>query len=176
MRHLLTTTCCAALLFSMATFAQSYQPQTNTYVKNGMTYIVKDGVTYRTRGERMFVFEPRHNYWAAYEDGHKVASGVANGGTPDGEHETPTGVFHIYDKKGVNYVSSKYPINPDGSRGGAQMPYAMHFTKSGHAIHGSPGVSRTNSSHGCIRVQTAYAKWLNESFMTPSTKVVVYPY
>lgn len=124
--------------------------------------------------ERYFIFDPNSQKWAAFVNGRKVASGPANGGGPG--LETPSGTFHIYTKKGPGYLSNQYPINPDGSRGGAQMPYAMHFTKSGHAIHGAPSLSRYNSTHGCIRVKTSAAKWLNESFMTPSTKIVVYPY
>lgn len=167
MKWFIATSCVALLSFSITAFAQSNQYYSNQYSNNTKSYQQKD--------ERVFVFYPRKNKWEAYQNGRKIKSGVANGGAPGG-HETPTGVYHIYSKKGVNHVSSQYPIYSNGSRGGSQMPYAMHFTKSGHAIHGSPGVTRTNSSHGCIRVQTAYAKWLNESFMTSSTKVIVYPY
>jgi lipoprotein-anchoring transpeptidase ErfK/SrfK len=125
--------------------------------------------------QRFFVFDPHRNHWAAYENNRKIRSGVANGGAPYG-HETPTGVYRILDKKGPGYRSNEYPINPDGTRGGAQMPYAMHFTNSGHAIHGSPGISRQNTSHGCIRVKLDDARWLNEYFMIPGSKVVVYNY
>lgn len=124
--------------------------------------------------EKVFIFSPHDKYWAAYVNGRKIRDGIANGGKPG--YRTPTGVFHVMSRKNVYYVSSRYPINRDGTRGGAFMPYAMHFTKSGHAIHGSPEISNQNSSHGCIRVKTAAAKWLNESFMTPGTKVIVYPY
>lgn len=124
--------------------------------------------------EKVFVFSPHNKYWAAYINGKKIRDGVANGGKPG--YRTPTGVFYVMSKKGVHYVSSRYPINANGTRGGAFMPYAMHFTKNGHAIHGSPEISNQNSSHGCIRVKTAAAKWLSESFITHGTKVVVYPY
>lgn len=124
--------------------------------------------------QKVFVFSPRDKHWVAYENGHKVASGVANGGM-DG-HRTPVGVFHVMDKAGPYHVSSVYPKYKNGSRGGAPMPYAMHFTKIGHAIHGSPQIYNHNSSHGCIRVKTSAAKWLNESFMTRGTTVIVRPY
>jgi len=129
---------------------------------------------YRMQNQKVFVFYPRELRWVAYENGRKIKSGVANGGKPG--YKTPSGVFYIYSKNGVNHVSSKYPLNSNGTRGGAKMPYAMHFTKAGHAIHGSPQISNQNSSHGCIRVKTKYAKWLNEEFMTRNTKVIVYPY
>ena len=144
------------LSYSVAATAQSYQYQSNQ------------------KDERYFVFDPNEGKWTAYLNGHKVASGRANGGRPG--LKTPSGTFHIYTKKGPDYLSSKYPINPDGTRGGAPMPYAMHFTNSGHAIHGAPSLSRDNSTHGCIRVKTSSAKWLSEKFMTPSTKIVVYSY
>lgn len=148
------------LLYSVAATAQSYQ-------QNGTRYApVKE--------ERYFVFDPKTEKWTAFINGRKVASGPANGGRPG--LETPEGVYHIHSKMGPDYRSSRYPINPDGTRGGAQMPYAMHFTGSGHAIHGAPSLSRDNSTHGCIRVTTSAAKWLSESFITPNTKVIVYSY
>jgi len=124
--------------------------------------------------EKVFVFSPRTKYWAAYENGHKIRSGVANGGKPG--YQTPAGTFRVIDKKGPTYLSTRYPINPDGTRGGAMMPYAMHFTRAGHAIHGSPEISNQNSSHGCIRVKSDAARWLNQSFMARGTKVIVYSY
>ena len=123
--------------------------------------------------QKVFVFDPKTKTWAAYENGRKIKSGVANGGKPG--YKTPTGVFYVYNKAGANHVSSKYPVNSNGTRGGAPMPYAMHFTKAGHAIHGSPQISNQNSSHGCIRVKTDAARWL-QNFITPGTKIIVYPY
>lgn len=129
---------------------------------------------YKIQNQKVFIFYPHDLRWAAYENGHKIKSGIANGGKPG--HRTPVGVFRVLDRKGPNYLSTRYPINANGTRGGAQMPYAMHFTKAGHAIHGSPEISNQNSSHGCIRVKTKAARWLNHHFMTPGTKVIVYPY
>ncbi len=126
---------------------------------------------YNTGGERIVVFSPRYKEWAAYDaDGYKVASGVANGGKPG--HRTPAGSYRIYNKAGPGHVSSKYP-KPTG---GAPMPYAMHFTKAGHAIHGSPEISNVNGSHGCVRVKTTAAKWLSSYFVKPGTKLVVHSY
>ncbi|HLB56492.1 MAG TPA: L,D-transpeptidase [Coxiellaceae bacterium] len=158
--------CSATLLsFSISALAQSNQSYSKQYSKNPSAQV---------KAEKVFIFDPRTKKWAAYQNGKKVGSGPANGGKPG--YHTPRGTFHIYSKKGPNHVSSKYPVYSNGSRGGAKMPYAMHFTKAGHAIHGSPTISNQNSSHGCIRVKTSAAKWLNESFMTRNTKVIVYPY
>jgi hypothetical protein len=128
-------------------------------------------------GERVFVFSPRHKYWAAYNsDGFRVARGVANGGAhycPDVGRacRTPRGSFRVHSKGPSSCVSSKYPL----PSGGAPMPYCMKF-KGGYAIHGSPHISNRNGSHGCIRVKTAAAAWLSNNFIRHGTKVVVLPY
>lgn len=126
---------------------------------------------YPTNGQKTFVFNPRDKEWAAYDaQGYRVSYGVANGGMNG--YRTPAGTYYVYNKAGPNHVSSKYPA----PNGGAPMPYAMHFTKSGHAIHGSPYISNTNGSHGCIRVKTSAAAWLSKNFITNGTKVVVQSY
>ena len=134
----------------------------------------KSTTPYATVMQKTFVFNPRTKSWAAYLNGRKINGGVANGGKSG--YRTPSGVFRVYGKQGPSYRSSRYPIHRNGTRGGAPMPYAMHFTVAGHAIHGSPQISNQNSSHGCIRVTTSAARWLNQNFITIGTKVVVYPY
>ena len=63
------------------------------------------------------------------------------------------------------------------------MPYCMYFHK-GVALHGSEDIPGYRASHGCIRMFTRDAKWLNENFVESSnaernhnlgTKVVVRP-
>lgn len=131
-----------------------------------------------THGKRVFVFDPRHHAWAVYdENGKRIRQGRASGGSeycPDLRRacKTPAGTYRIYSKKGVDCVSSKFPLK---TRGGALMPYCMHF-HGGYAIHGVPKMTRGNESHGCIRVKTNDAKWLNQKFMHIGTKVVVLPY
>jgi L,D-transpeptidase ErfK/SrfK len=83
---------------------------------------------------------------------------------------TPTGIFYIKYKEGHDCFSSKFPI-PDG---GAPMPYCMYFY-GGYAMHGCvlPGY---NASHGCIRMFTEDAEWLNKSFVefgAKTTEVIV---
>lgn len=133
---------------------------------------------YPTHGQKTFVFSPKDREWAAYDaEGYRVSEGIANGGKPG--HQTPAGTYTVYDRQGSDYKSSRYPTaaeNGNGVAGGAPMPYAMHFTKAGHAIHGSAYISNVNGSHGCIRVKTSAAYWLNKNFITPGTKVVVQSY
>ncbi len=129
------------------------------------------------QGERVFIFSPRLLRWAAYDaQGYQVASGKANGGAsycPELGKPclTPRGAFRVQRKGTIDCVSSRFPLGT----GGAPMPYCMHFG-GGFAIHGSPYISNRNTSHGCIRVHTAAAKWLHSYFMQRGTKVIVLPY
>lgn len=80
---------------------------------------------------------------------------------------SPIGSFAIYTKQGAYCKSTKYPVG----RGGAPMPYCMFFHK-GFALHGSNDVPGYHASHGCIRLFTKDAQWLNQEF-TPGGKVAV---
>ena len=62
------------------------------------------------------------------------------------------------------------------------MPYCMYFHK-GFALHGSNDIPGFRASHGCIRMFTDDAKWLNHEFVDIAkdtnaylgTKVTVLP-
>lgn len=62
------------------------------------------------------------------------------------------------------------------------MPYCMYFHK-GLALHGSDDIPGYRASHGCVRMFTRDAKWLNEEWVEASnernhfmgTKVVIRP-
>ena len=129
------------------------------------------------QGERAFIFSPKLQRWAAYDKyGYKVAGGIGNGGADfcaetNEPCRTPVGKFRITRKKGVECESSQFPIG----EGGSPMPYCMFF-KAGNAIHGSPTISTVNSSHGCIRIYTKAAKWLNLNFLDKGTRVITLPY
>ena len=131
----------------------------------------------KQQSTNVFLFSPRHLQWAAYdENGNLVGHGRANGGAdfcPDlGEPcHSPGGTYAVQDKGSFGCVSKKFPIG----KGGAWMPYCMHFG-GGYAIHGSPVISERNASHGCIRVTTDAAKWLSYEFIKVGTKVVVLSY
>lgn len=124
-----------------------------------------------------FVYNPRSLQWTAIGDNGKVVrTGHGSGGRsycPDIHRScrTPTGTYHVMSKRGADCRSSRYPVG----RGGAPMPYCMFFSKY-YAIHGSPDVPHRNASHGCIRVPTSDAHWLNHHFINIGTKVVVKPY
>lgn len=95
---------------------------------------------------------------------------TAKGYCPDlhrGCH-TPTGHFAIYNKGGAGCVSRKFPVG----RGGAPMPYCMFF-HGGFALHGSNDVPGYNASHGCVRMMTPDAKWLNKTFTSGEVGVPV---
>ncbi len=83
--------------------------------------------------------------------------------------QTPLGTFRISRKQGSDCISSEFPVKTNG---GAPMPYCMHFYK-GIALHGSKALPGHNASHGCVRVYTRDARWLNESFATIGTKIKI---
>ncbi len=124
-----------------------------------------------------FVFYPNKLKWVAYDNnGSVVRSGKASGGRkycPDigRSCKTPSGTFYVYSEGGSGCKSSRYPVG----RGGAKMPYCMFYSKN-YAIHGSDDVPNYNASHGCIRVRSSDARWLNQNFIGVGSKVVVKPY
>lgn len=132
-----------------------------------------------THGRRTFVFDPEHQAWAAYDEkGSRVNTGRASGGkiycADVGRGcRTIVGRFTISRKGGADCESTAYPIETNG---GAPMPYCMHFSSKGYAIHGSNDVPDYNASHGCIRVTPIAAKWLSHHFVQIGTAVVVLPY
>lgn len=129
-------------------------------------------------GRKVFVFDPKHTAWAAYDaDGNRIRTGSASGGSDWCDDigrpcRTVVGKFRVYRKQGEECKSSKYPIETGG---GAKMPYCMHF-HGGYSIHAAYEVPNYNASHGCIRVKPPVAKWLNENFVDVGTTVEVKPY
>lgn len=129
-------------------------------------------------GRKVFVFDPKHTAWAAYDaDGNRVRTGSASGGADWCDDigrscRTVVGKFRVYRKQGAECTSSKYPIETGG---GARMPYCMHF-HGGYSIHAAYEVPNYNASHGCIRVKPPVAQWLNENFIDVGTTVEVKPY
>jgi L,D-transpeptidase ErfK/SrfK len=114
--------------------------------------------------------------FGAYDEyGYLVHWGPMSGGQnwcPDVGRgcRTITGQFYVFDKKGPQCISSKYPI-PEG---GAPMPFCMFFYR-GYAMHASflPG---HHASHGCIRLFYEDAQWLNQNFIRMGrggTKVII---
>ncbi|MBS0289568.1 MAG: L,D-transpeptidase [Proteobacteria bacterium] len=104
--------------------------------------------------------------WGAYDDkGNLVKWGDASGGKNFCDDigqacKTVTGTYTIYKKQGSACKSNRFPVG----KGGAPMPYCMHF-QGGYALHGG-NVPDFNASHGCIRVPVREAQWLNQNFVT----------
>ncbi len=103
--------------------------------------------------------------WAAYDsNGNLVRWGGASGGKNFCDDigkgcKTVTGTFTFYKKSGSSCKSNLFPVG----RGGAPMPYCMHFS-GGYALHGG-FVPDFNASHGCVRVPVHEAQWLNQNFV-----------
>ncbi|WP_242602123.1 L,D-transpeptidase [Legionella nagasakiensis] len=123
--------------------------------------------------------------WGAYdEDGRLVKWGpISSGSDKCSDNSSPTcrtktGIYRIFSKENERCKSNVFPIG----RGGAKMPYCMYFHK-GLALHGSDDIPGYRASHGCVRMFTRDAKWLNQEFVELSserneflgTKVVVRP-
>ncbi len=108
--------------------------------------------------------------WAAYdESGELVWWGPISSGSDKcagvyGGCVTPTGSFRIVRKQDIDCISTAFPRRADGDNGGAVMPFCMHFFR-GYALHGSNEVPGYRASHGCIRMFTEDARWLNEEFI-----------
>jgi lipoprotein-anchoring transpeptidase ErfK/SrfK len=134
-------------------------------------------MTRRATGRRVFIYNPRHTAWAAYDaSGDRMKTGRASGGAAwcgdvGRSCRTVRGQFRVYSKGNADCKSSKFPLG----KGGAPMPHCMFFHK-GYAIHGSYSVPNHNASHGCIRVTPSAAQWLNQNFMKNGTTVIVKPY
>ena len=63
---------------------------------------------------------------------------------------TPRGIFRVAWKAGARYISTSY---------GVPIPYAVFFAPGGIAFHQG---SLTTSSHGCIHLTMAAARFYNE--------------
>ncbi len=127
-------------------------------------------------GEKFLYVDLKDSAFGAYDAaGNLVQWGPASGGKTicDGhktkECLTDSGLFRIYRKQGADCTSSTYP-GDDGKP--AKMPFCMFFFQ-GEAIHGSPMYGFTDSSHGCVRVFTKDAQWLNQNFVQLGTKVLI---
>lgn len=133
--------------------------------------------------DKTIIVSPSLLAWGAYNNqGQLVKWGPISGGKDFCEDvnrpcRSKTGVYTLYEKRGPDCVSTKFPIEMEtGMQGGAPMPYCMFYFE-GFALHGSPQVPGYNASHGCIRLFTEDARWLNEEFTVGGrTHIVVLPY
>jgi len=137
-----------------------------------------------SEGEKEIIVDQDKLAWGAYDaEGQLVnwgpiASGSDKCSDSNKSCRTLTGIYRVFSKEGDKCKSNIFPIG----KGGAKMPYCMYFHK-GFALHGSSDMPGYRASHGCVRMFTRDAKWLNETFVESSnernnnmgTKVVVRP-
>jgi len=121
-------------------------------------------------GEKTIYVSQQKLAWGAYDEaGELVWWGPISSGKPDcrgvyGGCVTPSGSYRVIRKQDVDCISTAFPRRADGDNGGAEMPYCMHFFR-GYALHGSADVPGYRASHGCVRMFTEDARWLNEEFV-----------
>lgn len=125
-------------------------------------------------GKRLVLFDLTRFAFGAYDEtGALVYWGPISSGRNDCSADDPcltvTGQYTIKRQGGVNCRSNKYPL---ATRGGAPMPYCMHFYR-GFAIHGSTLSGFVNRSQGCIRLFYNDAEWLNKFFTRVGSAVLV---
>lgn len=130
--------------------------------------------------EKQIVVDQDKLAWAAYDEkGQLVKWGPVSSGRDkcsdsNNSCRTITGVFRVFSKENQNCRSDAFD--------GARIPYCMYFHK-GFALHGYSSVPGYRASHGCVRMFTEDAKWLNHHFVELSnednnhlgTKVIVRP-
>lgn len=121
--------------------------------------------------EKQIIVDQDKLAWGAYDDKGQllnwgpVSSGRDKCSDSNKACRTMSGIFRMFSKENSHCSSDVFPVG----RGGAPMPYCMYFHK-GFAMHGSSDVPGYRASHGCVRMFTRDAKWLNEEFVEISTE------
>lgn len=120
-----------------------------------------------TNNEKVILVDQEKLAWAAYgEDGKIVKWGPISSGKNYCKDVgrncyTKPGIFYVFSKKDERCRSRSFPVG----RGGSRMPYCMFFYR-GYALHGSAYMTGRRDSHGCVRMFTEDARWLNEEFVS----------
>lgn len=121
--------------------------------------------------DKQIIVDQEKLAWVAYdEQGYLIKWGpISSGGDKCSDSNnscrTLTGIFRVFSKENELCHSNIFPAG----KGGASMPYCMFYHK-GFALHGSEDIPGYRASHGCVRLFTQDAKWLNHSFAVSSTK------
>lgn len=110
--------------------------------------------------------------WGAYDiEGNLIKWGpISSGSDRCSDNSSPScrtmpGIFRVFSKENEKCKSAIFPVG----KGGAKMPYCMYFHK-GIAFHGADDIPGYRASHGCIRMFTQDAKWLNHEFVELSSE------
>ena len=155
----------------------------NIRLKPGMTIAIPNNLNKLTvydvspfpryinpEGEKTIFIDQKKLAWGAYDaEGQLVwwgpiSSGSGHCGKVDGGCLTPIGSFRVVRKQDYDCISTVFPRHEDGTLGGAEMPYCIHFWR-GFALHGSKEVPGYRASHGCVRLFVEDAQWLNQEFV-----------
>lgn len=121
--------------------------------------------------DRQIIVDQEKLAWAAYDEHGQlvkwgpISSGQDKCSDSSNSCRTLTGIFRVFSKENKHCISNAFPAG----KGGARMPYCMFFHK-GYALHGSEDIPGYRASHGCVRMFTQDAKWLNENFVQSSDK------
>ena len=121
--------------------------------------------------DKQIIVDQEKLAWAAYdEQGQLVKWGPISSGQDkcsdsSNSCRTLTGIFRVFSKENEHCISNAFPAG----KGGAKMPYCMFFHK-GYALHGSEDIPGYRASHGCVRMFTQDAKWLNHNFVQSSNE------
>lgn len=135
-------------------------------------------------GEQQLIVDQDKLAWGAFDTNGRlikwgpISSGRDKCSDSNKSCRTMTGIFHFFSKENEKCRSNVFPIG----KGGAKMPYCMYFHK-GFALHGSDDIPGYRASHGCVRMFTADALWLNHEFVVTAnpkinflgTKIIVRP-
>lgn len=131
-------------------------------------------------GEKQIIVDQDKLAWVAYDEhGNLVKWGPISSGRDicsdsSKSCRTLTGIFRVFSKEQEKCHSNTYQ--------NGRMPYCMYFHK-GFALHGSNDIPGYRASHGCVRMFTQDAIWLNHEFVKVGhdgngwmgTKVTVLP-
>lgn len=137
-------------------------------------------LTVKDIGEKQIIVDQDKLAWVAYDEkGNLIKWGPISSGRDkcsdsNNSCRTLTGIFRVFSKENEHCRSNTFD--------GAHMPYCMYFHK-GFALHGSNDIPGYRASHGCVRMFTEDAKWLNHEFIDVGkesngfvgTKVTVLP-
>lgn len=157
--------------------------RTNEFLSPGMVIAVPKDLSHKSlldlspfpaerpdTKENVIVVNLKLLAFAAYDaQGHQQYWGPISAGsdqcdTSSKDCSTPKGSYRIQRKKDEQCYSGSFPETIFGHNGGAFMPYCMFFYK-GYALHGSETLPGYNASHGCVRLFTEDARWLNHNFV-----------